>query len=143
MRAFYIADVPLWGGFWRNTVAVWLEHRSQTPLSTLDSLQRLVDGYVDCVVPGNEPTVDMWVNDEGLYRPDFYRNAEASYLARTVIVGPVVLAKSNPNTGETLGLDEAELFALSEKHNLGWDGTTYLIDEIVNRNRDLREALTV
>lgn len=143
MKVFYISDIPLWGGFWNNTVAVWLEHPNQEPMTTLKVLQTLVDGYVDCVVPEGETSIDMWVNDEGLYRPDFVRNTEASYLARRVLVGPIALAKSNRNTGETLGFTDEELRDLSDRHSLNWDGTTYLVDEIVTANSELREALTL
>lgn len=146
MKVFYISDIPLWGGFWNNTVAVWLEHPNQEPMTTLKVLQTLVDGYVDCVAPAgdlNEPSIDMWVNDEGLYRPDFVRNTEASYLAQMMIVGPVALAKANRKTGETLGFTDEELRDLSDRHSLNWDGATYLVDEIVSANSELREALTL
>jgi hypothetical protein len=77
--------------------------------STLDALQRLVDGYVTCVSVGRGTrAIDVWVNDEGLHRDDFSMNWFASGVTRQSLIGPCVVTKSTPE-GETIGLDDATI----------------------------------
>lgn len=84
--------------------------------TTLSTLQTLVDGLIECVaVPSFHFgfPVDLWVNEEGLFREDFLLNIPASQLAGRPIVGPAVIARSNAN-GETLGLTEGQLNKVRE-----------------------------
>jgi hypothetical protein len=69
---------------------------------TLNVLQTLVDGSVDCVEIG--VGFDLWVNDEGLFRNDFQTNLIASVLVNRRIVGPAVIATQH--NGETLGVTD-------------------------------------
>jgi len=72
--------------------------------NTLHTLQTLVEGLVDLVafqIEGNY--FDLWVNDEGLYRPNFSLNFAATMFAGRGLVGPAVITRSSDD-GETLPL---------------------------------------
>ena len=83
---------------------------------TLATLQLLVDGLVECVTPNPKvlgfTCADVWVNEEGLYRPDFSINLVASYITGRQLVGPAVLARST-SQGRTVGLTERQLERLA------------------------------
>lgn len=91
---------------------------------TLSFLQELVDGLIESVSLENE--TDIWVNEEGLYRPDFLTNHFASFLANTRLVGPAVL------TGVTKGgktVAPGEYFIKTTYLNYGPE--TYTASEMV------------
>jgi len=75
--------------------------------SSLDSMQALVGGNVDCVpVPGlTEHGIDLWINDEGKFtcKPNF-----AIFDGRDVVFGPVFCA-SVDEEGETIGLTDEQV----------------------------------
>lgn len=85
---------------------------------TLGPLQRLLDGYVDCVAADG---IDVWVSDDGLMRSDFAPNTAVSALLESHgspdrrIVGPAVIARCDQRTGETVGLDPATLAVLHDE----------------------------
>jgi len=84
--------------------------------STLDTLQTLVDGYVECVTANKRALgfdADVWVNEEGLYRQDFGINFLAQYITGRQIVGPAVIARVS-KTGKTLGLTSSNINRLIE-----------------------------
>lgn len=89
----------------------------QSDDSTLDTLQALVDGYIECVAVNRRSPLgfdaDIWVNEEGLYRKDFGINLVASYLTGRQIVGPAVIARSSKD-GKTLGLTGNQINRLIE-----------------------------
>lgn len=76
----------------------------------LAHLQEVVGGLVDCVALS--PTVDLWVNDEGLYR--CAPNPMATVLAHVMadrdpaapLFGPAVFTGGVDAHGETMGLTE-------------------------------------
>lgn len=84
---------------------------------TLPVLQALVGGLIDVAVV-SDPTilsdffpnlpsghsVDIVVNDEGLYNSDFKFNFPVSDLIGTGLVGPAVVTLSDRASGDTVGL---------------------------------------
>jgi hypothetical protein len=85
--------------------------------STLQTLQTLVEGYVQCVSADPHETgitADIWINEEGLYQPTFAINLLASAFTRQQIVGPAVIARSNTE-GETIGLTTDDLTAITSQ----------------------------
>ena len=98
---------------------------------TLKGLQALVDGWVDCArtVDG---TLDVWVNDEGLYRSDFTVNLMASFLVGRTLVGPAVLASLTMD-GRTVGVDDKHVAALERQgmRIFDNDGAPYTVAEIL------------
>jgi hypothetical protein len=74
------------------------------------SLQILVDGLIECV-RSREFDCDVWVNEEGLFREDFYVNAAASTIANQTLVGPAVLTNVD-SEGRTTGITQAQLLTL-------------------------------
>ena len=84
--------------------------------SSLGMLQFLVDGLVECVALPKSVlgfSADLWVNEEGLFRPDFTGNIGASILADRPIVGPAVITRSTPQ-GKTVGITDNQLNFLIE-----------------------------
>jgi hypothetical protein len=84
--------------------------------STLDTLQTLVDGLIECVTADKRSLgfeADVWVNEEGLFRQDFAINLVASFLTGRQLVGPAVLARSSKE-GKTLGLTSSNINRLIE-----------------------------
>lgn len=75
--------------------------------SSLETLQTCVEGWVG-VVTGRlgGMDVDLWVNEEGLFRHDFAVNPIASIICGQTIVGPVVVARSD-SEGRTVGFTDA------------------------------------
>ena len=80
----------------------------------LDPLQHLVDGYIERVVSAVAPlnggppeTVDIWVNEQGRFRPDLEPNiAIVALLPRpALLVGPAVVTVTD-SEGDTRGLPE-------------------------------------
>jgi hypothetical protein len=109
----------------------------KTDGSSLKAFQTIVGGNVD-VVTTREGTYlphefDVFVNDEGLFRPDFCMNLIASYFTGQTLVGPVVLSNVNIKTGETLGLTEQDIASLSENMDIDTNnGEHYSADEIAH-----------
>lgn len=76
----------------------------------LSHLQEAVEGLVDCVALA--PHVDLWVNDEGLYRCE--PNPVVTVMAHALsgrdlsqpLFGPAVFTGGVDDEGETLGLSE-------------------------------------
>ena len=107
------------------------------------SLQKFVDGLFDIVVARHYTSglpfdVDVWVNDEGLYREDFHQNVAATLLTGAGLVGPAVLAMSTPD-GETVGFTAEQLAAIADAWPL--DATaTPLTFEQVHEQRIIRWA---
>ena len=130
----YVPDIHLFGSYYHGAVAVNLHDDD-----TLTALQTLVDGYVESV---HVNPIDIWVNEEGLFRPDFVPNKIASNIANVRLVGPAVITGIDVNTGETLGLSQKQIDALAKVFYLNYAGDTYMLDEIVSVNLELREALT-
>jgi hypothetical protein len=95
--------------------ALLIHHEGE---DTLTTLQTLVEGWVQ-PVPTNAAETgfegDVWVNEEGLGVPTFAVNLLASMYAGTRLVGPAVIAKFDSETGETLGLTEADLRGITSK----------------------------
>jgi hypothetical protein len=80
---------------------------------TLKSLQILVDGLIECA-RSREFDCDVWVNEEGLFREDFYVNTAASTIANQTLVGPAVLTNVD-SEGRTTGITFAQLLALRKE----------------------------
>lgn len=71
---------------------------------TLSFLQKSVDGLIACA-PARIGSADVWVNDEGLYNPNFSTNFYASLITCQRLVGPAVVASSD-EAGETQSVPE-------------------------------------
>lgn len=120
--------------------------------TSLSTLQRLVDGFVDVVAcnggvacnRGYATTrgMDCWVNDEGLSRSDFGLNFVASLLSGRQLVGPAVITRSD-NDGNTIGLTDEDLRRLTERDGLLLveGGEVYTVDEVIAFEREWREAM--
>lgn len=91
--------------------------------STLDFLQSLVGGLIECVSLSSH--VDLWVNEEGLFREDFGLNIKASRLAGRGyhLVGPAVM--TGQKNGETIEIGEDYIRA-----TLSSDPTVYTVETI-------------
>lgn len=89
---------------------------------TLPVFQALVGGLIDVAVVSDPTilsdffptlpdghTVDLIVNDEGLYNDEFRLNIPATFLNGIQLVGPVVVALSDRKTGDTIGLSDEML----------------------------------
>ena len=73
---------------------------------SLPDLQAMVEGWIELQVsPRGE---DVYFNEEGRFREDFYPNLVASYEVGLSIVGPCVFTRSN-ELGETTGLTKADI----------------------------------
>jgi hypothetical protein len=80
--------------------------------TALEGLQKLVGGMIECVNPTKlGPSVDVWVNEEGLLYSDFGINLVASYITGRQLVGPAVFAGHN-GKGETTDFPTAILARL-------------------------------
>lgn len=92
--------------------------------SSLDFLQTLVEGLIECV--SLDRHTDLWVNEEGLFREDFSLNRRASQLAGYgyALVGPAVI------TGQKEG-ETTEVGELIIKVTLANNPNIYSADEIV------------
>lgn len=103
--------------------------------NTLETMQLLVEGLVECVTVDSKVlgfSADVWVNEEGLYRPDFSINLVASYMTGRQLVGPAVLSRSTSH-GRTVGLTERHLERLAADglfldYN---EGNNWTADEVV------------
>lgn len=91
--------------------------------SSLDFLQSLVDGLIECV--SLDSHVDLWVNEEGLFREDFSLNVRASRLAGHGynLVGPAVM--TGQKNGETIEIGGEYIRAV-----LSSDPTVYSVEAI-------------
>ena len=73
---------------------------------SLSDLQALVEGWIEHQVsPRGE---DVYFNEEGRFREDFYPNLVASYEVGIPLVGPCVFTRSD-ETGKTTGLTKADI----------------------------------
>ena len=114
--------------------------------TSLNTLQRLVDGLVDVVACDsgytNTKGMDCWVNDEGLYRGDFGINMVASLLSGRQLVGPAVFTRSDRD-GNTVGLTDGDLRRLVDDDGLLLveGGEVYTVDEVIAFEREWREAV--
>lgn len=76
-------------------------------MPSLEALQTMVGGWVECVSPNKiDPCVDVWVNEEGLFMPEFGINLVASYMTGRQIVGPAVITGYRVD-GATIGVPDA------------------------------------
>lgn len=92
---------------------------------SLEALQAMVGGWIECVSPNNiDPCVDVWVNEEGLYMPEFGINLVASYMSGRQIVGPAVITGSRVD-GATIGVPNVVI------KNLKRDGLM-IADEVMS-----------
>lgn len=92
--------------------------------SSLDFLQSLVDGLIECVSLSSH--VDLWVNEEGLFRDDFSLNIKASRLVGYPgynLVGPAVM--TGQKNGETTEIGRYYIEA-----TLSSDPTIYTVEAI-------------
>lgn len=120
MEAIYISDTPLHldDGSVESVFLV----SDDTGMTTLKFLQTLVDGFIECV--SLTPTLDMWVNEEGLFRDDFSHNPRASLIAGHgyALEGPAVI--TGHRNGETISLTADDISEL-------WvGGRSYTVAEI-------------
>ena len=73
---------------------------------SLSDLQALVEGWIEHQYsPRGE---DVYFNEEGGFREDFYPNLVASYEVGIPLVGPCVFTRSD-ETGKTTGLTKADI----------------------------------
>jgi len=78
---------------------------SDESVASLD-LQALVEGWIEHQIsPRGE---DVYFNEEGRFREDFYPNLVASYEVKIPLVGPCVFTRSD-ETGKTTGLTKADI----------------------------------
>lgn len=82
---------------------------------SLSTLQTCVEGYVQ-VVTGRlgGMNVDLWVNEEGLFRSDFSVNPIASMICGQTIVGPVVITRCDKE-GNTIGFTDNMMERISQE----------------------------
>lgn len=80
----------------------------------LTKLQGVVDGLIEAVQVNENVT--MWVNEEGLFRPDLKRNYLGSVILavlsggqQPVIKGDIVFTGSADDNGETKGLQQGDI----------------------------------
>jgi hypothetical protein len=100
--------------------------QSKQGQSTLDFLQGLVEGLIECV--SLDRNTDLWVNEEGLFREDFSLNLRASKLAGDgyALVGPAVIAGIDYDKGETIEVGSEFL-----RVTLAGNPNIYSVEEIV------------
>ena len=120
MEAIYISDTPL--HLDDGSVETVFLVSDDTVMPTLKFLQTLVDGLIECV--SLTPDLDMWVNEEGLFRDDFEINRRASIMAGHgyVIKGPAVI--TGQRNGETISITPEDF------DRLRVSSQTYKVDEI-------------
>jgi len=88
---------------------------AEGPLSVL---QEAVEGYIECItVSPVGQTLDMWLNEEGLYLLADRHNPYASLVMQDTygqgyINGPVVFTGGVDEEGETLGLTQTQAAVL-------------------------------
>lgn len=99
---------------------------------SLTALQTLVGGLIQGVYPTKlGPTVDTWVNEEGLMMPNFGINLVASFITGRQLVGPCVLAGHTPS-GDTISVPKKVVTKL-KREGLMIDERTWAPFEIANR----------
>jgi hypothetical protein len=109
--------------------------RHEGAVSTLPTLQTLVEGWVQYVPADEDETgidADIWVNEEGLYQPTFTVNLLASLFAGQRLVGPAVISRRDDDC-ETVGLSKDD-FDLLTRNGLQIDyngGQGFTADEAV------------
>lgn len=127
--------------------------RTDTHDSSLEIMQIAVDGFVTYVVgEHNGIKYDIWVNDEGLYRNDFYVNDLASSLyGLQQLVGPALIAKSD-DEGKTIPLTNEEIENLQTgfmnfrgeqipiSDHILFMGDAYSIDVLAKATETVREV---
>lgn len=77
-------------------------------MKTLEFMQALVDGLISIVPTRSDLPLDLFVNDEGMFRDDFRYNFRASVLAGQGLVGPAFLIGCD-KYGETVGVTADDL----------------------------------
>lgn len=86
--------------------------------TALKTLQTAVDGYIEAVYL--DPDVTMWVNEEGLFRPDLASNFLGATLYQEIfkipnpINGTVVFTGGADHEGNTVSLDEDNVVSVLE-----------------------------
>lgn len=103
-------------------------------MTTLTFLQTLVDGFVECV--GIQGGLDIWVNEDGLFRDDFRTNRKATIMRgagyAVPLVGPAVLA-THDKEGRTFGVPQDYYFYSEALLN---DGRPFTLEEVIEiRNK--------
>lgn len=117
MKAIYISDLP--GDDVPVHVVIDMTEAINSR-GTLKFLQALTEGLIECVQL--DTSVDMWVNEEGLFRPDFVTNSSASRLAIRmtghpyVLRGPAVITRQV--NGETVGFTDQQLDDFASEYGL-------------------------
>ena len=99
---------------------------------------------VDLRVVGEPGVLGVWVDDEGVFRPEWAANGRAAWLARVVggsallVAGTVVLTLAEPDAdGDTRGLSRASaerlagIVAATPVHDV--EALTALLREVVDR----------
>lgn len=87
--------------------------RQEPHETSLSCLQTLVGGLIQ-LAPSTKIDADVWVNEEGLFFPQFGINLVGSYISGRQLVGPVVFANSNSN-GDTISLRDSILNKLKRE----------------------------
>jgi len=102
---------------------------SEQGKTTLEFLQSLVDGLIECVSLDHH--TDLWVNEEGLFRGDFQLNTKASRLAGYGynLVGPAVM--TGQKDGATVEVGSEYL-----RQTLVSNPSVYTVEDI----REIRNA---
>lgn len=91
---------------------------------TLSFLQEMVEGLIESV--SLDSKTDLWLNEEGLFRDDFFHNEFASFLAQgTHLRGPAVM--TGIDAGRTVGIDIDFIMMTS----LVSDSNVYTASEVV------------
>jgi hypothetical protein len=99
--------------------------RQEPTETSLSCLQTLVGGLIQ-IVPTDRIRADVFVNEEGLFFPQFGINLTASYITGRQLVGPAVFAGSNKD-GDTISLYDSTLNKLKREglliHDEVWTAT--------------------
>lgn len=103
--------------------------RQEAHETSLSCLQTLVGGLIQ-IVPSDKIDADVWVNEEGLFFPQFGINLVASYITGRQLVGPVVFANSNEE-GDTISLDK-NILNLLKREGLLIDDKIWTSSEVAN-----------
>lgn len=80
------------------------------PAGSLKVLQDAVDGLIEPVAL--TPALEMYVNEEGLFRDDLAGNAWVALMTGRLIKGDVVITGAVDDEGETIGLTDEQIASL-------------------------------
>jgi hypothetical protein len=141
MKAIYISDLPGDNGPVHLVVDMTDASNSK---GTLKFLQTLTEGLIECVQL--KRSVDMWVNEEGLFHPDFEINSSASRLAIRitghpyVLRGPAVITRQV--NGETVGFTDQQLDDFASEYGLrvNSESKVWTADEVQETQIALRQS---